>query len=78
VLDAAELQGGMAKTTMGGFIKLHSKELDENGDGKITKAEMLSVSGMLFDKSDKNRDGRLTADEPSGGRKGEPKKAEGL
>jgi len=78
VLDAAELQGGMAKTTMGGFIKLHSKELDENGDGTITKAEMLSVSGMLFDKSDKNRDGRLTADEPSGGRKGEPKKAEGL
>jgi formylglycine-generating enzyme required for sulfatase activity len=72
-IAAAELKSGMAKTTMGGFIQLHAKELDEDGDGTISKAEMLKVSGALFDKSDKNRDGRLTADEPSGNKGGKRK-----
>jgi formylglycine-generating enzyme required for sulfatase activity len=66
VITADELKGGMVKSTMGGFIKLHSAELDQNGDGSITKEEMLAVAGMLFDKSDKNRDGKLTEDEPAG------------
>lgn len=74
VLEASELRGGMVKSAMGGFIQLHSKELDENSDGKITQEEILNVSGMLFDKSDKNRDGKLTDDEPKskgGKRRGE-------
>jgi formylglycine-generating enzyme required for sulfatase activity len=75
-IEAAELRGGMAKTAMGGFIKLHSKELDPDGDGDITKAELMEVSGMLFDKSDKNRDGKLTADEPAGRQGGKRKEEE--
>jgi formylglycine-generating enzyme required for sulfatase activity len=67
-IEPSELKGGMVKSTMGGFIKLHSAELDSTSDGSIAKAEMLEVSGKLFDKSDKNRDGKLTADEPVGNR----------
>ncbi len=66
VLEASELRGGMVKSAMGGFIQLHSKELDENSNGAISREEILNVSGMLFDKSDKNRDGKLADDEPKG------------
>ncbi len=73
VIAADELKGGMVKSTMGGFIKLHSAELDQNSDGNITQSEMMDTAGMLFDKSDKNRDGKLTADEPAGNKGGKRK-----
>lgn len=61
VLSGAELKGrGIARSTMGGFVKLHSSELDSNNDGTITKSEMLNESAGLFDKSDKDRDGKVT------------------
>lgn len=65
-LASSELKGkGMAKTAMGGFIKLHAGELDSNGDGTITKQEMLEETGRLFDKSDKNKDGKVDAQDES-------------
>ncbi len=64
----------MAKTAMGGFIKLHSAELDGNGDGEISEEEMMVATGALFDKSDKNRDGKLTAEDERRGTKGGKRK----
>jgi gluconolactonase len=59
-LTAVELKGrGMARSAMGGFIKLHAKELDSNGNGIITSKELLTETRRLFDKSDKNRDGKV-------------------
>jgi len=70
-LSQQEVKGtGMARTAMGGFIKLHFAELDSNSDGIILKPELLDETGRMFDKSDKNRDGKVNqADENrSGGR----------
>ena len=65
-----ELNGRrMAKSVMGGFIKLHSAELDSNSDGNIAKAELLDESGYLFDKSDRNRDGLISSDQQNERRK---------
>ncbi|VGO23393.1 SUMF1/EgtB/PvdO family nonheme iron enzyme [Pontiella sulfatireligans] len=65
-LASSELKGkGMAKSAMGGFIKLHAEELDSNSDGTITQKEMLDETAKLFDKSDKNRDGKVDAKDQS-------------
>ncbi len=67
-LTEKELKGkGMARSAMGGFIKLHAKELDSNRDNTITRSEMLAETRKLFDKSDKNRDGMVN-DADKGGR----------
>ncbi|MFC1467703.1 SUMF1/EgtB/PvdO family nonheme iron enzyme [Verrucomicrobiota bacterium] len=59
-LTGPELKGkGMARSAMGGFIKLHARELDSDGDGIITRSEMMNETEALFDKSDKNRDGKV-------------------
>ena len=36
---------------------------DANGDGVVTRAEMLAQAGERFDRMDLNRDGKLTQDE---------------
>ena len=70
-LAPSELKGrGIAKSTMGGFIKLHAEELDTNNDGTITQKEMLDETAKLFDKSDKNRDGKVDAKDESGIKRG--------
>lgn len=65
-LTREELNGkGTARSPMGGFIKLHARELDSNGDGTIDRNEMLAESAMMFDKSDKNRDKKVDATDES-------------
>jgi hypothetical protein len=47
---------------MGGFVKQHSGEIDVNADGRIALDELLSLTGRMFDKSDRERTGRIAAD----------------
>jgi len=50
-------------SAMGGFVKQHADELDADGDGAITKDELASAVLRMFDKADKNRDGKLAGEE---------------
>jgi len=54
------------KNEIGGFMKVHAKELDQNGDGKITEKETIDTMLRMFDKQDKNRDGKLSGSELEG------------
>ncbi len=51
------------RNEVGGFMKVHAKELDRNGDGKITEAETIETMLGMFDKQDKNHDGKLSGKE---------------
>ena len=53
----------MPRTPMAGFVKGHARELDADGDGAISKTELLNVAKRMFRGSDGNHDGKLTADE---------------
>lgn len=66
-IDTATLQDKpTVRNEIGGFIKVHWKELDRNGDGKITEAELIESIMRMFDKQDKNHDGKLSGSELSG------------
>lgn len=54
------------RNEVGGFMKVHAKELDQNGDGKITEAETIETIMRMFDKQDKNGDGKLSGSELEG------------
>jgi len=54
------------KLAIGGFIKVHSKELDMNMDGKITEQEISDSMLRMFKKQDKNGDGKLSGVEIAG------------
>ena len=54
------------KLAIGGFIKVHSKELDMNMDGKITEKEISDSMLRMFKKQDKNGDGKLSGVEIAG------------
>lgn len=60
--DEYEGPGGV-RSAMGGFVKQHAKELDTNDDGTITEEELLANAMRMFEKTDKNHDGKLTPDE---------------
>lgn len=51
------------RNEVGGFMKVHAKELDQNSDGKITEAETIETMLRMFDKQDKNSDGKLSGSE---------------
>jgi len=63
-LKADEYAGGRGEAphTMGGFVKQHSREIDADEDGQITLDELLTLASELFDKSDRERRGRIVAD----------------
>ena len=63
VLDAQEQAARPPRLAMGGFIGLHAKELDEDGDGAIARAELLAVSTRMHAKSDSNGDGAIAGEE---------------
>lgn len=54
------------KNEVGGFMKVHAKEIDRNNDGKITEAEVIETMMKMFDKQDKNHDGKLEGKELEG------------
>lgn len=51
------------RNEVGGFMKVHAKELDRNSDGKVTEAETIETMLRMFDKQDKNGDGKLSGKE---------------
>jgi hypothetical protein len=54
------------RNEVGGFMKVHAKELDQNGDGKISEAETIETMLRMFNKQDKNGDGKLSGSELEG------------
>jgi len=54
------------KNEVGGFMKVHSKELDQNRDGKVTEKETIDTMLRMFGKQDKNGDGKLSGSELEG------------
>ena len=54
---------------MGGFLKGHSKEIDRDGDGILTRTEAVGNAERMFAKMDRNEDGKITADEMSAARR---------
>ena len=54
---------------MGGFLKGHSKEIDRDGDGILTRAEAVGNSERMFAKMDTNGDGNISADEMEASRR---------
>ncbi len=54
------------RNEVGGFMKVHAKELDQNGDGKITEKETIDTILRMFNKQDKNGDGKLSGLELEG------------
>ncbi len=54
------------RNEIGGFMKVHAKELDQNGDGKVTEKETIDTMLRMFDKQDKNGDGKLSGLELEG------------
>lgn len=69
-LSAAELSGrGGSRSAMGGFLKGHSKEIDRDGDGIVTRSEAVGNAERMFAKMDTNGDGRITPDEMKASRR---------
>ncbi|MBS1797044.1 MAG: YHYH protein [Acidobacteria bacterium] len=62
-LEADEVQTGEVRSAMGGFVRQHAKELDANSDSSITKEELLAVVTRMFDKADRDGDGKLSKEE---------------
>lgn len=63
-LSADELSGrGGSRSAMGGFLKGHSKEIDRDGDGVLTREEAVGNAERMFAKMDRNDDGLITSDE---------------
>ncbi len=44
-------------------VQYEFNQMDANGDGFITKDEMVAYVSKKFDDADKNHDGKLTVDE---------------
>jgi Ca2+-binding EF-hand superfamily protein len=69
-LSQSELSGrGGSRSAMGGFLKGHSKEIDRDGDGILTRTEAVGNAERMFAKMDRNEDGKITADEMSAARR---------
>ena len=63
-LTAAELSGrGGSRSAMGGFLKGHSKEVDRDGDGVLTRSEAIGNAERMFAKMDSNEDGKISSEE---------------
>jgi len=59
-LAADELKGrGGSRSAMAGFLRGHSKEIDRDGDGVLTREEAVGNAQRMFDKMDRDRDGKI-------------------
>ena len=54
------------RLAIGGFIKVHAKEIDRDSDGKITEQEIIDTMMRMFRKQDKDGDGKLSGSELEG------------
>ena len=69
-LTAAELNSrGGSRSAMGGFLKGHSKEIDRDGDGILSRSEAVGNAERMFAKMDTNGDGNITTDEMEASRR---------
>lgn len=63
-LSASELSSGeRSRSAMGGFLQRHSNEIDRDGDGMLTRAEVVSNAERMFAAMDTNSDGRISVEE---------------
>ena len=64
-ITVAEKQGqrGGGGTAMSGFVGQHWEEVDADGDGRVTRAEVEVVAKRMFEKADLDRDGKLSRGE---------------
>ncbi len=63
-LSQSELTGpGGSRSAMGGFIKGHSREIDRDGNGILTRTEAVANAERMFAKMDANGDGDISAEE---------------
>lgn len=70
-IDVAELPNlPTVRLAIGGFVKVHAKELDADHDGKITEKEIVDLMTRMFKKQDKNGDGKLTKEKAEAPGKG--------
>ncbi len=65
IIDENELApgGGRGRSVMGGFVRQHAVELDDDGQPGISLEEVERAFTKFFQRQDANGDGRLTADE---------------
>ncbi|QEG38185.1 transaldolase/EF-hand domain-containing protein [Roseimaritima ulvae] len=69
-LSQAELSvRGGSRSAMGGFLKGHSKEIDRDGDGILTRTEAIGNAERMFAKMDGNKDGKISATEMEASRR---------
>lgn len=54
---------GAGHSAMGGFVKQHWQEVDADGDELVTALEIRATAQSMFDRADRDRDGRVTTDE---------------
>ena len=63
-LSQNELQGrGGSRSAMGGFIKGHAKEIDRDGDGVVSRDEVVNNAQRMFRKIDDNSDDVISPEE---------------
>jgi hypothetical protein len=64
-IAVAEKQGQRdgGGTAMSGFVGQHWEEVDADGDGRVTRAEVEAVAVRMFGKADTDRDGKLSREE---------------
>jgi hypothetical protein len=60
---------GGVRSAMGGFIRGHAKELDRDGDGVLTRKEVVDNATRMFSRLDKNGDGKATKVEQEASRR---------
>jgi len=54
------------RNAIGGFMKVHAKELDLNSDAKLSEKEVIDSMMRMFGKQDRNSDGKLSGKELEG------------
>lgn len=63
-LTASELSGrGGSRSAMAGFLKGHSREIDRDDDGTLTRAEAVGNAERMFNKMDRDGDGEISTEE---------------
>ena len=63
-LSETELNAkGNVRSAMGGFIRGHAKELDRDGDGVLSRKEVVDNATKMFGHIDSDGDGKITQSE---------------